>query len=85
LYNLFQGETGTFPPVFDWIVFDEASQALVPQALLSLVHGKGHFLFLGDIKQLPPVVLGNYAGSKREEINSLLNLAWSGQLLSTPH
>ncbi len=61
LYNLLQGKNGEFQPYFDWIVFDEASQVLVPQALLSLIHGKGNFLFLGDVKQLPPIVLGRYA------------------------
>ncbi|MDP2646350.1 MAG: ATP-binding protein [Desulfobacterales bacterium] len=62
LYRLLKGETGTFPQVFDWIVFDEASQILVPQALLSLVYGKGRYLFLGDVKQLPPVILGDAGG-----------------------
>jgi hypothetical protein len=66
LYNLFKGETGTFAPVFDWIVFDEASQILVPQALLSLVYGEGRYLFLGDVKQLPPVILGRGNGSEGE-------------------
>ncbi|GKT08958.1 DEAD/DEAH box helicase [Desulforhabdus sp. TSK] len=60
LYNLLQGKIGEFQPFFDWIVFDEASQVLVPQALLSLIHGKGNVLFLGDAKQLPPIVLGRY-------------------------
>lgn len=60
LHNLLQGQNGEFQPFFDWIVFDEASQVLVPQALLSLIHGKGNFLFLGDVKQLPPIVLGRY-------------------------
>jgi Lhr-like helicase len=41
---------------FDWVIFDEASQILLPQAMLSLVHGKGNFLFLGDVHQLPPVI-----------------------------
>ncbi|MCI5138185.1 MAG: Lhr-like helicase, partial [Candidatus Electrothrix sp. AR1] len=41
---------------FDWVIFDEASQILAPQAMLSLVHGKGNFLFLGDVYQLPPVI-----------------------------
>ncbi|CAK8716175.1 hypothetical protein GKODMF_07770 [Candidatus Electrothrix gigas] len=41
---------------FDWVIFDEASQVLLPQAMLSLVHGKGNFLFLGDVQQLPPVI-----------------------------
>jgi replicative superfamily II helicase len=41
---------------FDWIIFDEASQILLPQALLSLIHGKGNYLFLGDVCQLPPII-----------------------------
>ncbi len=60
LYQLFESRKGAFPSVFDWIIFDEASQVLVPQALLSLLYGKGNFLFLGDAKQLPPIVLGSY-------------------------
>ena len=42
--------------LFDWVIFDEASQILTPQALLSLIHGKGNFLFLGDVCQLPPII-----------------------------
>ena len=60
LYQLFEGRQGTFPRVFDWVVFDEASQVLVPQALLSLLYGKGRLLFYGDVEQLPPVILGDY-------------------------
>ena len=41
---------------FDWVIFDEASQILLPQAMLSLVNGKGNFLFLGDVHQLPLVI-----------------------------
>src|SRR5262249_29186146 len=70
LYQLFDSHTGAlarlrrrrasspFPAFFDWIVLDEASQMLMPQALLSLVYGKGQYVFCGDVKQLPPVVLG---------------------------
>ncbi len=79
LYQLFDGRKGTFPQVFDWIVFDEASQLLVPQALLSLLYGKGNFLFLGDPKQLPPIVLGNYEAEESFGIyDSVLThfLAW---------
>jgi hypothetical protein len=60
LYQLFTQPQGRFPQVFDWVVFDEASQVLAPQALLSLLYGKGRFLFYGDTAQLPPVVLGEY-------------------------
>ena len=41
---------------FDWVIFDEASQILMPQAMLSLIHGKGNVIFLGDVCQLPPVI-----------------------------
>lgn len=60
LYQLFEGQKGDFPQVFDWIVFDEASQVLVPQSLLALLYGRGNFLFSGDVRQLPPIVLGKY-------------------------
>lgn len=53
-------EKKNFPQLFDWIIFDESSQILSPQALLSLIFGKGNALFYGDTQQLPPVVLGNY-------------------------
>ena len=49
-----EGAAGQKP--FDWIIFDEASQLLLPQALPALIHGKENFLFLGDIRQLPPII-----------------------------
>jgi superfamily II DNA/RNA helicase/predicted RecB family nuclease len=58
LYQLFDSQSGNFPAFFDWVIFDEASQVLLPQALLSLVYGKGQYVFCGDVRQLPPVVLG---------------------------
>jgi superfamily I DNA and/or RNA helicase len=58
LYQLFDSQAGAFPAFFDWIILDEASQMLMPQALLSLVYGKGQYVFCGDVQQLPPVVLG---------------------------
>jgi hypothetical protein len=60
LYQLFEGQRGAFPRAFDWVVFDEASQVLIPQALLSLLYGKGNVLFTGDVHQLSPIVLGTY-------------------------
>jgi len=59
LYNLFDSRNGHFPPYFDWMALDEASQMLVPQAALTLAYGKGNYLLLGDVKQLPPIVLGH--------------------------
>ena len=58
LYQLFDSRSGHFPAFFDWIILDEASQMLVPQALLSLAYGTGQYVFCGDVQQLPPVVLG---------------------------
>src|SRR5262249_40810342 len=65
LYQLFDSQTGAFPAFFDWIVLDEASQMLMPQALLSLVYGKGQYVFCGDVQQLPPVVLGPQPAQER--------------------
>jgi len=61
LYQMFDSQAANFPTFFDWIVLDEASQMLVPQALLSLAYGKGQYVFCGDVQQLPPVVLGVHA------------------------
>jgi DNA replication ATP-dependent helicase Dna2 len=41
---------------FDTVVFDEASQITVPLALMAMRKGK-RFIFIGDQKQLPPVML----------------------------
>jgi DNA replication ATP-dependent helicase Dna2 len=41
---------------FDVIVFDEASQVTVPLALMAMRKGR-RFVFVGDHRQLPPVVL----------------------------
>ncbi|MBU1663782.1 MAG: DNA2/NAM7 family helicase [Gammaproteobacteria bacterium] len=41
---------------FDTIMFDEASQVTVPLAMMAMRKGK-RFIFIGDQKQLPPVLL----------------------------
>lgn len=41
---------------FDVVLFDEASQITVPLALMAMRKGK-RFVFIGDHKQLPPVLL----------------------------
>jgi superfamily I DNA and/or RNA helicase len=64
-YQMFDSQAGAFPAFFDWIVLDEASQMLVPQALLSLVYGKGQYILCGDVQQLPPVVLGPQPAQER--------------------
>ena len=59
LYQLFDSQSAGFPSFFDWVILDEASQLLMPQALLSLIYGNGQYVFCGDVQQLPPVVLGS--------------------------
>lgn len=68
LYSMLhnQDSKGLTKP-FDWIIFDEASQLLLPQALLSLIHGKGNFLFLGDTRQLPPIIRSPIFAKEMEE------------------
>ena len=41
---------------FDCVLFDEASQITAPLALMAMRKGK-RFIFIGDSKQLPPVLL----------------------------
>lgn len=41
---------------FDTVIFDEASQITVPLAIMAMRKGK-RFVFVGDHKQLPPVVV----------------------------
>lgn len=48
---------------FDSILFDEASQITVPLALMAMRKGK-RFIFIGDQKQLPPVLLSRSILSK---------------------
>jgi hypothetical protein len=64
LYRLFDSQSGAFPAFFDWVILDEASQMLLPQALLSLIYGKGAYIFCGDVQQLAPVVLGPQPGEE---------------------
>ena len=58
LHQLFDSRSGAFPAFFDWVIFDEASQVVLPQAILSLIYGKGQYIFCGDVMQLPPVIRG---------------------------
>jgi superfamily II DNA/RNA helicase len=56
-------EAKDFPTVFDWVVFDEASQMLPAHACLSLIFGKGNALFYGDTQQLQPILHADYEKS----------------------
>ena len=80
-YTLFNSKHKGFPRALDWVIFDEASQVPLPQALLGLMYGRGHFLLLGDVKQLPPIVMGNYTDREAQT-------AWKndcGNLAGTTH
>ena len=73
-YSLFNSKDKGFPIALDWIIFDEASQVPVPQALLSLIYGRGNFLFLGDVHQLPPIIMGNYDSHEPDDNGNALRL-----------
>lgn len=73
-YALFNSKNKGFPPALDWMIFDEASQVTVPQALLSLIYGRGNFLFLGDVHQLSPIVMGNYDSHDQDDNDCELKL-----------
>jgi hypothetical protein len=86
-YSLFNSKDKGFPLALDWIIFDEASQVPVPQALLSLIYGRGNFLFLGDENQLPPIVMGTYDDEENREEgkdreNGKDGVRFSGSILS---
>jgi DNA replication ATP-dependent helicase Dna2 len=49
---------------FDTIIFDEASQITVPLALMAMRKGR-RFIFIGDQRQLPPVLLSRSVLDKK--------------------
>ncbi|MCB1181287.1 MAG: DEAD/DEAH box helicase [Chlamydiia bacterium] len=82
VYQLLEGKQ--FPRVFDWVIFDEASQVLPSYAALSLVFGKGNALFYGDTQQLSPVVMADiHARSILEELISRFDSQHSLRLNET--
>lgn len=53
----FATQTGRLTQVeFDTVIFDEASQITLPLALMGMLPGR-RYIFIGDHKQLPPVVV----------------------------
>jgi len=57
---------------FDWVIIDEAGRATPPESLLPSINGK-KVVFVGDHKQLPPVIdrFLDEAGEDKLKINSL--------------
>lgn len=45
---------------FDTVVFDEASQLTIPLAMMAMLKAKKQ-VFIGDHKQMPPIIQGQYA------------------------
>jgi superfamily II DNA/RNA helicase len=58
--------------VFDVVALDEASQLLLPQAWLALTCGRGRAIFVGDSRQLPPVIRGDYSDDPGVPTGSVL-------------
>lgn len=56
---------------FDTIIFDEASQVTLPLALMAMRKGK-RFVFVGDHKQLPPVILSDSVLSDQSAFSRLV-------------
>jgi DNA replication ATP-dependent helicase Dna2 len=56
---------------FDTIIFDEASQVTLPLALMAMRKGK-RFIFVGDHKQLPPVILADSVLSDQSAFSRLI-------------
>lgn len=48
-------DTKTYESYFDYIIFDEASQVRIEDAIGALLRGK-HYIIMGDTKQLPPTI-----------------------------
>lgn len=56
---------------FDTVIFDEASQITLPLAIMAMRTGT-RFVFVGDHKQLPPVVLSNSILDNKSAFSALI-------------
>ena len=55
---------------FDWVIIDEASQAMLPVALIAMQRGP-RLILAGDPHQLPPVVKSDEARANGLEVSAL--------------
>ena len=53
---------------FDVVIFDEASMAYVPQIVFAASLASGHFVCVGDFRQLPPIVQSKDASVLNQDI-----------------
>ena len=61
--------------IFDFVIVDEASQMKVTDFFVSAytIKESGKFLIVGDDKQLPPVVIGEYPDEYKDKVSSIYN------------
>lgn len=59
---VFEAGADAFEPEYDAVVFDEASQMLVHHALMAMPLAE-RYIFVGDHRQMPPVVQGYHRGN----------------------
>ena len=69
---------------FDTVIFDEASQITVPLAVMAMLAAK-RYVFIGDHKQLPPVLVSNPPGEafRRSIFGELTDHGFDTMLLET--
>ena len=59
---------------FDVVLFDEASMAYVPQIVYACSLAKGHFVCIGDFRQLPPIVQSSDENILNKDIFDFLGI-----------
>lgn len=69
---------------FDTVIFDEASQITLPLAIMGMLAGH-KYIFLGDQKQLPPVLTTRMTGGafRKSVFSHLADLGVDGMLTET--
>jgi len=60
--SIFEAGIGDSDPKYDVVIFDEASQILIHHALMAMPLGS-RYIFVGDHKQMPPVIQGYHRGN----------------------
>ena len=60
--SIFEEGIADSGPQYDAVIFDEASQILVHHALMAMPLGK-RYIFVGDHRQMPPVIQGSHRGN----------------------
>ncbi len=70
---------------FDWVIVDEASQMTLPLAVMAMIAGK-RWIFFGDDKQMPPVVLSLPAHEAvKQSVFGVLKKGGNNTMLTTTY